>query len=67
MKVRINGKEEEITENSLTLQELINNRGLSPGKIVVEVNLQIIPRDQWPRINLKNNDSIEIISFVGGG
>ncbi len=67
MRTRINGKEELIPENSLTLQELIINRGLSPEKVVVEVNLQIIPREQWPQINLQDNDAIEIISFVGGG
>lgn len=67
MKARINGKEELILENSMTLQEFIINRGLSPEKVVIEVNLQIIPRDEWPQINLQDNDSIEIISFVGGG
>lgn len=67
MKVRINGKEELISENSLTLQELIINRGLSPQKVVVEVNLQLIPREEWSRLKLQDNDHIEIISFVGGG
>lgn len=67
MRVRINGQEELITEKSLTLQELIANRGLSPSQVVVEVNLRIIPRDQWLQINLRDNDCIEIISFVGGG
>ncbi len=67
MRVRINGQEELITEKSLTLQELIANRELSPSQVVVEVNLQIIPREQWPQISLQNNDCIEIISFVGGG
>ncbi|MEN6621628.1 MAG: thiamine phosphate synthase [Smithella sp.] len=67
VKARINGKEELISENSPTLQELIINRGLLPQKVVVEVNLKIIPREQWPNIQLQNNDHVEIISFVGGG
>ena len=67
MRVRINGQEELITEKSLTLQELIANRGLSPSQVVAEVNRQIIPREQWSQIGLQNNDCIEIISFVGGG
>jgi len=67
MKVRINGVDEMISEATLTLQQLIADRGLSPKQVVVEVNLQIIPREQWPQITLQDSDSIEIVSFVGGG
>lgn len=67
MKVRINGVEEVISEKTMTLQELVLNRGLKPTQIVIEVNLRIIPREQWPQISLQDKDSIEIISFVGGG
>lgn len=67
MRIRVNGMEEEISEKMMTLQELVINRGLSPKQVIVEVNLQIIPREQWPQITLQDKDSIEIISFVGGG
>jgi thiamine biosynthesis protein ThiS len=67
MKVRINGVEEVICAKTMTLQELVVSRGLSPAKVVIEVNLRIIPRDEWPQVGLQDKDSIEIISFVGGG
>ena len=67
MRIRVNGLEEVISEKMMTLQELVINRGLSPKQVIVEVNLQIIPREQWPQITLQDKDSIEIISFVGGG
>jgi sulfur carrier protein len=67
MRIKVNGMEEEISEKMMTLQELVINRGLSLKQVVVEVNLQIIPREQWPQITLQDKDSIEIISFVGGG
>lgn len=67
MRISVNGMEEEISEKMMTLQELVINRGLSPKQVIVEVNLQIIPREQWPQITLQDKDSIEIISFVGGG
>ena len=67
MRIRVNGMEEEISEKMMTIQELVINRGLSPKQVIVEVNLQIIPREQWPQITLQDKDSIEIISFVGGG
>lgn len=67
MRVRINGQEEMISEKTTTLQELVINRGLKPAQIVVEVNLLIIPRDQWTQVILQDEDRIEIVSFVGGG
>lgn len=67
MKVRINGVDEVISESTLTLQQLIADRGLSPKKVVIELNLSIVPREQWPQITLQDSDSIEIVSFVGGG
>lgn len=67
MKVRINGQEESLAERIRTLQELVENRGLVPERVVVEVNLDVIPREDWPTVALRDEDSIEIVSFVGGG
>ncbi len=67
MRVRINGKEENLPDGLVTLQELVENRGLVPERVVVEVNLQVISREDWPMVNLREEDSIEIVSFVGGG
>jgi sulfur carrier protein len=67
MRVRINGKEESLPDEPMTLRELVTNRGLVPERVVVEVNLQVIPRENWPAVNLRDEDSIEIVSFVGGG
>ncbi|MEQ8153092.1 MAG: sulfur carrier protein ThiS [Smithellaceae bacterium] len=67
MKVRINGVDERISEANLTLEQLIADRGLSPKKVVIELNLSIVSREQWPQVTLQDADSIEIVSFVGGG
>jgi len=67
MNVRINGKEESLTDRVMTLQELVINRGLMPERVVIEVNLQVIPRENWPTVRLRDEDHIEIVSFVGGG
>ncbi len=67
MKVRINGVDERISEANLTLEQLIADRGLSPKKVVIELNLSIVSREQWPQVTLQDSDSIEIVSFVGGG
>ncbi|MFH1877668.1 MAG: sulfur carrier protein ThiS [Candidatus Omnitrophota bacterium] len=66
MLIEINGKEH-ILGGVFTLKELIEDKGFDTGKIVVEYNHEIIPAEKWPRINIKDNDRIEILSFVGGG
>lgn len=67
MNLRINGREESLSEGGMTLQELVVKRGLIPERIVLELNLQVIPRVHWAAVSLNEDDSIEIVSFVGGG
>ena len=66
MILTLNGKQE-LIERPLSLDALVTAKGLCPGKIVVEHNFSIISQEDWPKITLKDQDMIEIISFVGGG
>ncbi len=66
MNIRINGKPETVT-GAANIEQLVSQRMLSPEKIVVEHNLRIVSKDEWPGTALKENDAVEIISFVGGG
>ncbi|MDP2922485.1 MAG: sulfur carrier protein ThiS [Candidatus Omnitrophota bacterium] len=66
MVVKINGKEEIITEK-LTLSEFVSNRGLCFDKIVIEHNSLIVAKENCEEIILEENDNLEIVSFVGGG
>jgi len=67
VKVRINGREESLPDGNVTLQELVETRGLVPERVVVELNLEVIPREHWPTVSLQAEDSVELVSFVGGG
>ena len=66
MILTLNGKQESI-EKALSLDALVAAKGLCPDKIVVEHNFAIISKEDWPKITLKDQDMIEIVSFVGGG
>jgi len=66
MVIKINGKNESV-DNPVNLTELISSKGLVPEHIVVEHNFRITPSDEWAGIKLKENDNVEIVSFVGGG
>ncbi len=62
----INGKEFKIKENS-NISEILTYLKLNKNYVVVEVNFNIIPKEKYDSFLLKENDSIEVLSFVGGG
>jgi len=66
MIIKINGKSEEVKMHS-NIAELILGKSLCPDNLVLELNYRIVPRQDWQNVVLKENDTIEIISFVGGG
>jgi thiamine biosynthesis protein ThiS len=66
IKINLNGKLTEITENSSIL-DLINNFGFDIKKIAIEKNLEIIFPNQYSSEIIKTGDEIEMIHFIGGG
>jgi sulfur carrier protein len=66
MIIKINGRTEEAGAGS-TIAALLEDKGLSRERVIVEHNSRIIPRDELELVALKDNDSLEIVSFVGGG
>ncbi len=66
MKVRINGKEQEIVEIT-TLKDLLDQLGLDCSRVAVELNYKILERDKFESTELSDGDVVEIVRFVGGG
>jgi thiamine biosynthesis protein ThiS len=66
MKIRINGNEKEASEG-LSVGALLDELQIRPGRVVVELNREIICREAQASTILKNGDVLEIVHFVGGG
>jgi len=66
MTLLINGKETSFN-SPLTLAGLIEQLGMKPDRVAVELNRKIAPREQWAATNLAEGDRLEIVHFVGGG
>ena len=66
MKLRINGEDREVVDN-LSLNELVTQLDLTPERIAIELNQNVVRRAHWPATVLRENDRIEIVHFVGGG
>lgn len=63
--VTINGVEEAVAGKSIL--EYLEEAGFQPATVVVEKNLEIIPRQDWDKEVLKDEDTVEVLRFVGGG
>ncbi|MBC9783224.1 sulfur carrier protein ThiS [Heliobacterium chlorum] len=66
MRVTVNGESLELSESTTLLDYLIR-RNLNPAVLVVEYNGKILHRDHWSQIQIGDGDTLEILSFVGGG
>jgi thiamine biosynthesis protein ThiS len=64
--VSVNGKEREVP-SGLSVQELVESFDLNPLLIVVELNREILDRDQFKDIQVSDGDAVELVHFVGGG
>jgi len=66
IKIRVNGKLSSINDN-LSLLNLLNHLKIPLKKVAIELNIEIVDKKKLNKINLKNNDKIEIVHFIGGG
>lgn len=64
--VVING-EEVADAAGRTLADYLTAAGYNPERVAVEVNLQIVPRQEFANHTLMDGDTVEIVHFVGGG
>src|SRR5882762_6503510 len=65
MKLTINGEPQ--VSSAETLGALVAGLGMKPDRVAIELNREIVPRNQWPQTPLHDGDRLEIVHFVGGG
>ena len=66
IKIKINGKKKKIDDKT-KLSDLIKILKVPLKKVAIELNREIVDKKNLNRINLKVNDKIEIVHFIGGG
>ncbi|HVO66284.1 MAG TPA: sulfur carrier protein ThiS [Syntrophales bacterium] len=66
MKIIVNGREE-ILEEVTTIAGLIALKELNPNAVIVEHNYNLVKKENWSDMVIKENDRLEILRFVGGG
>lgn len=66
MRIRLNGDERRITQD-LTVSALLQELDILPDRVVVEVNMEVLEKQDFGHRALKEGDQVEIMSFIGGG
>ena len=66
IKIKLNGKLKAISNNS-TLFNIVQKNKIPLTKVAIELNQEIVDKKKIKSINLKDNDKIEIVHFIGGG
>jgi sulfur carrier protein len=67
VELMINGELIQLPENVKTVSDLLSHFQLNEKIAIVEMNLNIIQKQEYETATLCNGDKVEIVHFVGGG
>ncbi|NDI34895.1 sulfur carrier protein ThiS [Chengkuizengella sediminis] len=67
MKLHINGENVEVPSSISFVTELLAHFQLEEKVVIVELNHDILEKENHARTNISDGDRIEIVHFVGGG
>lgn len=62
----VNGQEKPLPK-PVTVQEYLEENGYQIARVALEKNGTIVPKASFVETMLDDGDTIEIVSFVGGG
>ena len=66
IRIQLNGKEREV-DRGLSVRALLESLEVQAGMVVVELNRDILERDNYDKHDVSHGDTIELVHFVGGG
>ncbi|HHV65729.1 MAG TPA: sulfur carrier protein ThiS [Peptococcaceae bacterium] len=64
--MKVNGKDIPLGEKQ-SLLDFLQSNNYDIRVIAVELNGKVIPKSEYKDVLLKDEDKLEIVSFVGGG
>ncbi len=64
--MKINGVQKEYSEK-LTISEMLKKEKYHKERVAVELNEEIVPKDEYDTTVLQDIDVVEVVSFMGGG
>ena len=65
MTLTVNGERRDFSDG-LTVAALVSQLGVR-GRVAVELNGEVLRQAQHPEVTLRDGDTLEVVTFVGGG
>ncbi len=65
MEIKVNGKSEKLTTTSL--MAFLEEKKLKLEGLVVLLNDEVLKKEEFEGVSLKENDALEVLNFVSGG
>jgi sulfur carrier protein len=66
MKITLNGAQQDVPDG-LTVLGLLRHLNIHHERVAVELNLGIVRKVDYGTMQIKDGDSVEVVSFMGGG
>ena len=66
IEIQLNGKPYSLSE-SVNIDSLLEELSIPKGKVAIELNRKVLHKENYTKTVLKNNDQVEIVTFIGGG
>ena len=66
LQIKVNGETRRVSAGA-SIAQMLGELGLSPERVAVERNLEIVPRSALGEVRVADGDAFEIVHFVGGG
>ena len=66
IKISFNGEVESLAE-SCTVQQLLESKGFDASKVAVAMNLELVPRSEFPSCVIEQDCELDVLAAVQGG
>jgi thiamine biosynthesis protein ThiS len=64
--ISLNGEQRQVPEG-ITVLGLLDILKIQPLRVAVELNMEILKKDRYGSTAIKEDDKIEVVSFMSGG
>lgn len=66
MHIIVNGKPREI-DGEMPLPEFLRSHDIDPRLVAVAINGDVVPKDGYASVRVRDGDTLEVVRMVGGG
>ena len=66
LEITVNGQAVSLPE-PMTVEQVLDTVEVPPNYLAVEVNAEVVPREQYASRMIQPGDELEVVTLVGGG